>query len=512
MSTELSTTQQHAIDAVRARNDTLVSLSELGTQLRNPDFRNSPQVLELIPTLADIFVDDCHSEPLTLEALRVLINLTADSDRNRCQIITHAHLWRRVLGMVGTERVSILLAQFVRNTECISKFSQFFYKLGIHEPLVKSLFTGGEVDVASVEFLAGVLVPEVLTPEFVPVAERYLPVFVDLYRPHDDLDHEDTAELYESLSTLLYHLTQFDDMDTTVLPQLYPLFEQYTESSSVSRQLFSTVGNLSSMHRFGTIADVHTALQWLPRGNLYRQAAAYLVVGNYVQSQAQCDEVNALVGDTFIRDYFSTAFSDVVQYQSLHAIKNLVTSATSKQVLDHPSFMGFSKVLIDNQSYYQEIFLTYLACVKKLVRLTFNDVSTSIYEYERLWSLVDSDEIYLCICPFMDRSECDLNQRLLTKVFCAEMPVEATRVLDRLKAQAVVLKNNVEMVTRRLGADSNFKNEVLVRLQKLGEMVSGSDESHPQHQVVANNARYVAGAMMAVGDAEVVAAARQMLV
>lgn len=473
----------------------LVKLNELGTRLRDESIRNDPGTFNLIPKLISLFNDNLDHDPVVFELLRVFINLTADNDKNRLEMIKYKVFWENIMHNLSNERVPILLGQFVKNTECLQEFQSFFYNLKIHIKLIEIMT---ESNLLVLEFLSEILNPAVFLsdPEFKANALRYLDIFISLYELEEsDLDAEDLQEKHSYLSLLMYNITQFDDLDTSLMPRVYPLLNIPNVNSRSNRQLFSTIGNLSSMKNFNDATQVEYAINNVDETtNLYIKAAYYMTIGNYITSADKSQYVNSLLSHSFIVDYFDNKFTDVIQYQSIHMMKNLLNQENCSQVLAHPNLLIYTKVLVDNQNYYQEIFANYKAFIKRLIMVSFPH--HSIYDYNQLWDTLDNDEIYMSLASYMDpEGDKALNTKILEKSFTGDLPVESDRILTRLKAQAIILKT-IPLVFTHLDDADQFITKFLIQYEKLYEMLTNSNSSNPQYGILLNNSKFVSASLL----------------
>lgn len=472
------------------------SLDALGTLLREETVRNSQIITDLIPNLVSQFCR-CTEKSTIFSALRVFINLTADSDSNRLALIEYDDFWLSIQRWIDTDRTSIFLAQFVKNSDHITKFAAHFYNMKFDELLFKELVRDFDIYVA--EVLAEIWTPEILQPHFKPKAVGYVKQIIEMYK----LEHDE--EEYELLSRMMYNLTQFDDLefDTSLLPLVYEIFDIYTESSKVNRQLFSTVGNLSSMKNFGDVRNVKSALNALNSSNLYLKAACYLVVGNYITSVDTRDEVMRLVDNQFIETYFNQPFNDVVQYQSVHTIKHLLVPETSYLVINNPKLLVFSKIICDNKNYYKEVYDNYINFIKKLINLSFPQ--GDIYQYNELWQTIDNPDIYIQLSKFMNEDENTVNDQIAAKLFLEPFPAEAVRIMERIKYASVVVKSHPNWV-KQLQKNPQF----LQQMQQLEQMLKNGNDSQ-EFKVIVNNSKFLSATLLSIADPDLLIVCKNIL-
>lgn len=439
------------------------NLNELGTLLRDEINRSDPLIAEFIPTVLSLYKND---EQVNNEIIRVLVNFTADNDVNRSEMLKYDDFWINL--DFGNDRVKILLNQFILNSEKIKEFMDYFHNLDIYKYLKKfdDLW----------EFLSELIIPERLDNILKSHAIEIIDEISDEFGNLDDEDQE-------FASLVLSNITQFNDLSTHQIQKIYPLFA-FTEQSRPNRYLFSTIGNLSSMSNFEDYNEVKYAIEhYQETTNLYLKSSYFMVIGNYITSK---DKQVQLLSYPLIEDYFKNNFNDVVQYQSIHMIKNLLTEDNSKVVLEQNNLKNYCKVLKDNKSYYPEIYQVFITFLKKLA--TFTHETTL-----EIWDIIDEEEIWTKLAV---NAKGDVNEKIIISSF--KVPLEFHKLMDNLKSMAILLNNKVMNNDNLI----KFKSQIIQEMEKLSELMINS-ERNEQFKVLLNNSKFVAVSLMKLNDEDI---------
>lgn len=515
---------EKTIDAIKQEEDLTTSLNSLGTYLRNEQIRSHSGVFQLIPKLLRIYQDLVSKElsstdqAIILEVLRVLVNITADNDKNRLELIQFNDFWLTIRtnlaqNGVGIDRILILMSQFTKNTNELQTFSKYFYQLRIHEPLFYLLEKESELSVLILEVLGELLIPELVVTDdsFKLHVSQYLSLLITLYdQLAEKYDSDELPDMYYYISAIMYNITQYNDLDTTEITRIYSLFDKFTTNLQINRQLFSTIGNLSLMQNFNDIDLVKFILE---NGlidktqNLYLKSSYYLTIGNFITSESKHREILNLIDDQelFIKQYFDNTFTDVIQFQSIHLIKNLMNKDLVPLIIGHSNLINFCKILSDNQNYYKEIYQTFMKFWNKLIPLSFPVLS--IYDYSQYWELLDNEDIYIKLAPFMsptttgDNSK-QLNSKIIRHLFLTELPLESHKLLEKIKFQAILLQNNHEIVYDTILRDE-FDPKLLIQLEKLLKLLTDSAKDNYDYKVLLNNSKFVSISLMKLESPEV---------
>lgn len=525
------------IQNIRQARDLVTNLNGLGTQLRDPVVRENPEVFELIPKLLHIYqvglqdLQDLQNfqdeNQVKLEILRVLVNWTADSDKNRSELITYNGFWDAVRGdlegNIAVDRILILLTQFIKNTDQLQLYMNFFYGVKFYEPLFPILALSEDVNMMILEFLGELLVPEMIIsdPQFKAQAEEYLSLLITLYEELEqrmaEEDEEELEDGYFNLSVLMYNLTQYHDLGTAQMVRIYPLFDKFTSNSKINRQLFSTVGNLSLMQQFDDIDQISTLLQqnWISQtNNLYLKGSYYLMIGNYINSEAKHKEILALIGnpDIFIKEYFDNNFTDIIQFQSIHLIKNLMNQSLALVIINHGNLINYCKILSDNQNYYKEIYQTFIKFWTKLIPLSFPGLS--IYDHSQYWNMLNNPEINMKLSPFVESSTTEdsksLNSTIIRDLFLIDLPLESHKLLDKIKYQAIFLQKNHQLVYETYSKE-DFNPKFLKELNKLLQLLTDSSKDSNDYKILLNNSKFISISLLKLQDQEIANCANQIL-
>lgn len=451
------------LESISKGDEIIDNLNELGTLLREETNRADHLVLEFIPTVLLLYKED---QQVNNEVIRVLVNFTADNDANRCELLKYDEFWKGL--DYSNDRVKILLNQFILNSEKTKDFMDFFHNLDIYKYLknFEELW----------EFLSELIIPERLDDTLKYHATG---IIDEIIKGFVDLDDEDQ----EFASLVLCNITQFNDLSSHQIQKIYPLFA-FTEQSRPNRYLFSTIGNLSSMDNFDDFHEVKYAIEhYQDTTNLYLKSSFFMVVGNYITSKEKQAQV---LNYSLVEDYFKSNFNDVVQYQSIHMIKNLLTEDNAHVVINEGNLLNYCKVLKDNKSYYPEIYQVFITFLKKLATFT-NDSTLEI------WNIIDDEDIWTKLAV---NATGDVNEKVIISSF--KVPLESHKLLDNLKSMAILLNNKV---VNNNNIDK-YRSQIIEELGKLIELLINSERNN-QFKVLSNNSKFVAVSLMKLEDEDI---------
>lgn len=495
---------EEIIENIGSHHDLSSNLNQLGTLLREETHRLNPILYKCIPDLITLL----YSAEVQ-ETLRVLINFTADNDANRLELLKFQDLWTRIREIVNNPRVSMFLAQFTKNTDHLNKFMVFFYKMGLHMALIKEIETD---DGFIIEVLSEMLTDDIITQEFRNHVMDFLDMIIHKYQivlqkqqqsdAKEDDEEEDT-EMLENLSKIMYNLTKFQDLPTYHIQQIYPLF--HASNTLINRQLFATIGDLSSMTTFEDFNEVKYAIENIHTDHSYIKASYYMVIGNYITDSVKSQQVLDHIGDNFITNYFQTKFTDVVLYQTIHLIKNITNKFNYDRILQDPNIYHTVKVVADNKTYYPEIYNQYTKFFQKLIGyLQPGDP----YKY-LVWDLVD-DHVLQRLSETLINNQDPLNKRVLEATFLTDLPSDANQLLDKLKYQAICINRDLPSVYNSQEFNE-FVKIFVVQYNKLYQMLFNETSRSGQFAVILNNSKFVSASLLKYDSPEITAIAKNII-
>lgn len=334
---------------------------------------------------------------------------------------------------------------------------------------------------------------------------NYSPCNTDSSR-NVNLEEDDYEEERENvlllLSDIIMKLSLDDDMNKTwaVTCQNFLLLilkEEYKISSiHTKRQIFASSGNISSMPSFDNwlvaencIRIIYASFDESP--GTYQVAASCIILGNCVDSVASREEL--LEGITFFATSSNSAsidettflkkichalstFNDVVQFQAIHLLVNIMTEDLSKQLFylqdNFSALYKASKVILDNKSYYQEISKILLKLIKKFIRAFPQSGSSDLLEKVEFWALFanleDDDTVLLLALQKVIQNKRisygsgkEEDEKTIYKLLFENMvkPVESVNLdslLEKLKTLAMAFQcDNVSKVLEGLYTQDN---------------------------------------------------------
>lgn len=521
---------EHTLKLIKSEDHLLDNLNQLGTILRDASIRECDEVVQFIPKLVSLYINS-DDESLILELQRVLINLMADSDNNRLELIKYNDFWDKIKkDLCLVDRTFILINQFVKNTQALNQFIKFFYDLDMHGSFFEYLHQWHNDNTSLiVEFLLEVLIPDIILHDeaFKSRVLPYMNILVTVYNDADvmaDEDDDEINEYYKGLSLILYNLTLFQDIpgvnSTNINEQICDLIDRQPEVSNMStvkRQLFSTIGNITSMANYDNISDVKFAVDRLSKASdLYVKASCYIIIGNYINTQEKSDAVKSLIQvDQFVSDFFCTRFNDVIQFQAIHVMKNVLNTNTANLILEscYLDLLAFTKIIVDNKDYYKEIHAVYISFINKLIRYRAGNV----YSFKDLWLLLDNEDVFIQLSEFYEPNDDhddhnnDLNQKILSSLFTADLPLDSMKLLNKIKYQSIFLNKNRLVINSIFVGD--FLNHFLTQYSKLYDLISNSKSDNPQYAILLNNSKFISVSLLgsSINDPQVETIAKSII-
>ena len=379
--------------------DLLTHLKTLGDELR------SEQVREQLGQEPTFFIEQCcrfmKSEEVAMETVRILVNFTADSDQNRLVVTENEQLMSIIESNLGGGspfnlrlRYAILLSQFIRNTELQATFMNTFYDFGIADALFDALDQDSQLLDIQLEIEAAIVSSAIdkiiVDSNWQRKAIEWTQKLVEIYQTQ--LQAGDDSMILESVSSLLYNLTKFEsdpgfnntNISTDIL-KLLPKVPAIENETMIRRRLFGACGNISSMNGYDNKKTLSTMITlFLDSEDPYSAGACAVNLGNTINgAETKSNFFFFFYLKDFLDKFFSILFNDVIQFQALHVLNNLMTESMSKIILEdhYQALLRISKVIIDNAQYYREVLAIYLKFLTKLVR----SLSLQLASYQDLW-------------------------------------------------------------------------------------------------------------------------------
>ena len=146
----------------------------------------------------------------------------------------------------------------------------------------------------------------------------------------------------------------------------------------------------------------------------YALAASSIILGNFITSRETADQIILLIDKRigmlkFFHLYFHNfTINDVIQLQAVHLLSNIMTPTNANLIFANYDllFNKYTKIIVDNRNYYQEVLNIYLKFIKLLVRASLSFAKEkNIMDYCSMWQylftnveeLVSINEVKLLI-------------------------------------------------------------------------------------------------------------------
>lgn len=476
-------------------------LLALSVALRDEDFRNGSEINENLDAIVLALKTnlDSGSDETKTETLKVLINLTADSDANRAYLISRGpmiiSLWHSVIGILGSGNFGlgkltvIFISQFVTNTTDDRHNVEFLSgQLSLLNPLI--MFLGSHyVDYGwnADEWCEVVEVLAEIMNEYQDIIQQNdsyknvecLNILIKILREH--LATSEDTEYLGHLVDCITVLTSFEDFPgidsleanrsiCSLIPQVP---SNIKDGVKLKRKLFAISGSISSMVTFGNFGDVRFSIDAVKNlhqfSDPYYLSACLINIGNYIVSRDKRDIVESAIGNTteFVNDVFLIRYNDIVQLQCFHCLNNLLTAKIAHDVVQHQTALQVvASMIVANQQYYPEVVRVFVKFLKKLLSLSMGDEGWRMYgaefwqSFNQLLLETDSAEIQLLALQSylklglgeIDRSVADLliHSLFSTEVYAANTSVELPFVLAKLKTVGMFNHYLVEKPEERI--------------------------------------------------------------
>lgn len=524
-----------------ANEDVSRALDDLGTSLRDPEFRESPDVARIIPNVISQF----SSDPALV--IRVLVNFTADNDENRHQLVqTDQNLhrfWELALDFLQNDTlgalVVVLLTQFVLNIDDAhkSEFLEVFVRNETVDALVGYCEGCGSKRAWNELELALELLVEYSAHDPLKFTTRHITIVLETSRKVLETHEEfsDAILLHSSQIigsiTNVSELTGTDNSKHSLVSEIYKLMSEIPQSleniAHVKRDLFASCGNISSLPSYDNFADIQVNLQVIldMNSDLYVAAAAAILIGNCVSSRETQTQVlqqicSFCLLQTLVESILRRKFGDVVQYQFLHLFNNLMTEEVSRLVLDnYTDVLRMTKVVVDNCKYYKEIGGIYVKFLKKL--LNFSEENP--FKFTELWEYIGNSEpesglgeVDLFLLQKISAhpkanqelsAHSNLVQRIIKESLRISQTIDGVSLLEKLKTLAILLQNiSCDSLEASLGTElfvSTVSQPLHTFLSQVLESVSPAppnpllalenpEPANLQQRAILNNLKFVA--------------------
>ncbi|KAL7663634.1 UNC-45/Cro1/She4 central domain-containing protein [[Candida] zeylanoides] len=480
--------------------DDAPALAQLARTLRDESVRASAEAAAIVPAVRRVGAQAMArgDERVTLEALRVLVNLAADSDRNRDCIVDEAgggaEFWSHLLeavrdahGAVFT-RTLVLLTQFARNTRQQSYYATFLGVHGFFEPLVARLQPGEDAELIVELLVCMAHTDAVSASSAVAAAVRALALAVD-------------AELVADLVVVASSrppqwIPELGALQTALLAAL----ESTDASSSVygCRQMFAASGHISAMPDCNNWQFAARCRALVAGGNgSWAVAASAVILGNCIDSSESRDTLLASWHDQWVAQFCRSlaGFGDVVQFQALHLLVNVMTPAVAAAVTvgaNLDAICRACKVVLDNRDYYAEIAQIAVKFATRLLRALSASPTELLEGLYQFWGLFKDEEVLLLVLQgIVKDGRLPAGDGDKVAVLAANMvqpvgKVSITVLLEKLKTIAMVLQ--CENVTEVIDANAALMSSYAEFLQGLSHSLT--EDAPPE--ILLNNAKFVA--------------------
>lgn len=529
--------------ALSANEDVSRALDDLGTSLRDPEFRKSPDVARIIPNVISQF----SSDPALV--IRVLVNFTADNDENRRQLVQDDQklhrFWESALNLLQNDvlgaLVVVLLTQFVLNIDDAQKseYLEFFVRNETVDALVEYCGGCGSKRAWDELELALELLVEYSAHDPLKFTARHIAIVLETSRAALATDEEtlDVILLHSSQIvgsiTNVSELTGTDNAKHSLVLEIYKLMNEIPHSleniAHTKRKLFASCGNISSLIDYDNFADIEVNLQAILNmdSDLYVAAAAAILIGNCVSSretQTQAlQQISAFCPtQTLVESILTRKFGDVVQYQFLHLFNNLMTEEVSSLILgNYTDVLRITKVVVDNCKYYKEIGGIYVKFLKKLLNFS----KENPFKFSELWEYIGTSEpesgfgeVDLLLLQKISvnskstqkqelSAHRNLVQRSITESLRISQTIDGNQLLERLKTLAMLFQNiPCELLEEILGTElfvstlsqplHTFMSQVLQSVSPAAQNSESAleipESGNLQQRAILNNLKFVA--------------------
>lgn len=487
-----------------------MDLVELGDKLRDSHYRDGPDVRQQWDRIVFSIVQGLDHN--ANDALRCLINLTADSDTNRQQLVATPEVWRGVDRVFAdnAERATLFLLQFIYADDAhkLAWLGRIYSQV----PSVLAYILKADCT-EQLQARAGLVewVKEVQATEN-HVPESQIPAWVSLI-PQAIATKND--ELMFNLADIVLRATMIDDCKTVhglnpgVITQIEAIPQLSSNYAAIARKLFAILGHLTLMPLYPVHHELDAAIAGVQSlHNPYSQAAWAITLGNYITLKERADEVWRHIDNPrqFIARYFDLAMNDVVQLQAVHMMTNLITLEYVDDVVSHhgETLERWCQISRTNAQFYPEISGLVNKLLRKLIRVGSPETTA------KLIKLVEDKHTKLTLLEQLVRTDAALDPQLLDLCFTwddGEVPLEV--VLEQIKLSGMVVH---KVVTQHIPVPKEFYAGLERFLAKLAELLPSTREE-PLFKILSNNSRFVAALLSSLpeADADIKALCAQIL-
>lgn len=376
-------------------------LKHLGDELRSENVREE---LGHSPVL---IIEECSrflvkNDDLAIESARVLVNFTADSDKNRLAVLSNTKLVSVIKNVllegpdpILKSRITILLTQFLHNTKLKEDYMHILYNEQFADILLDNLDKNEVILDSQLEILAEIVASVsasiVKDHKWQQRSVERVNQLLSIYKEYED-NGDDNSILLHSTS-LLHSLTIFETdpgfSQTNIPIEIISLISKVPNidnATMIRRRLFGICGNLSSMVGFDHMKFSNTIVRlFLESEDPYTASACAVDLGNTVTNRETKKKFLASINlQDFLDKFFTVSFNEVIQFQALHVLNNLMSEQMANGILlnHYDAVQRISKTIVDNGQYYQEVLAILMKFLVKLVR---NQLLSSLEQYQHLW-------------------------------------------------------------------------------------------------------------------------------
>lgn len=351
-------------------------------------------------------------EKVILATLRVLVNLAADNDRNRDQMLLDNELWDIVGDLYlkfenddVTTRLSILLNQFVHSDRKQENLERLFKLVPLSKIYRKILFSCTEFKLFLAELIKAnmsLIMRDNTNPVYVSLINDFLEEFESTISELDTEFDDSSEEEVDSLADTLVNLTLFEDIDIEPV-LMYRVFRllgseipKLTNVTKIKKKLFAISGNISSMKSIKI--NVKTTFDYfLKSTDPYVVSATAITLGNYVTSKERSEEFVTLFQDQleeFTNKLMKTQITDIIQLQSYSCLTKILNVEICGHIVRNYKLLVSTAELVKvNSQYYPLVRTVFVNFIKKFVQIQFVESGEAIDDYDRLWRAVDDNGV-----------------------------------------------------------------------------------------------------------------------
>lgn len=499
----------------------ILYINELGDLLRDEEVRMSSSVYNIIPVICEKYHEVCidtkrsSDDVVKMGLLRVMINLVASSDRNRESMVADDQIWLDLLDGGATdgvwERSLIFFTQFIRDSEKVAIFAKFFGSIHLDEYLlsrIEGIDTNADIE-SSLELLLEIISNAEPGTFELPYLGRILRL---LGQTQAD------EEILVIISDIVFKLTLVDQLQGALLEErletlLSLLSSDYiTASTSVhaKRQLFASCGNISSMENVDNFMLSNFCIDGIATAGVssgYFVAASSIVMGNCISSVetrdrliSQLPSVSGWIGH--LCRLMTQTFNDVVQFQAVHLLVNVLTSEVAEILVglqeNMVAIFKSTKIVKDNKDYYQEINKILNKFVRKLVRLTPDDIELNEEaDFRSFWKFFENDDDEILYYLLQREIKPNKAKRYIYEMLLVNMvrPIENIGIealLEKLKTLGIFFQLPTSEIDSIIQSSFTNENSFFEPYLKFLESLQPALAQENVPPILTNNSKFVA--------------------